>query len=399
MFRLRRFGSLVVVVASVFGAASAPAQAPPAGLPPLRVGLILSFTGGTPWASKVSEATIGTWEKLHGDTVAGRKLVFIARDDTGIAPEVAARLAQELIVQEHVDVLVGTNLTPNAIAVARVSTQAKKPFFIVNSATSNILKDAPYTSRYAFTTQQFVPPLAAYAAKTYGKTAFMIYQNYGPGIDAAKSFEAVFTANGGTMIGEVPIPVNNKDFSAYVQRVKDAKPAVCFIFLNASGGGGELLREVQNAGIIKSGIKVVATGDIVDEYILPSLTNPPIGLVTTFLYSRTHDSALNRQFVSAYHGVQGDGSGPDFAAVEQFDAIHAVWNVAEALHGDLSDPDRVMSVVRAMKFESPRGPVVVDTATRDLVQNVYLRRLELFNGQLENVEFETVPMVADPTQK
>ena len=400
MFRHRRFGSLVALAAAaVFSASAAPAQAPSAGLPPLRIGLLLSFTGGTPWASKVSDATIATWARLHGDTVAGRKLVFITRDDTGIAPEVAARLAQELIVQEHVDVLVGTNLTPNAIAVARVSTQAKKPFFVVNSATSNILKDAPYTSRYAFTTQQFVPPLAAYAAKTYGKTAFMIYQNYGPGIDAAKSFETVFTASGGTMIGEVPIPVDNKDFSAYVQRVKDAKPAVCFIFLNASGGGGELLREVQNAGIIKSGIKVVATGDIVDEYILPSLTNPPIGLVTTFPYSRTHDSALNRRFVSVYHGVQGDGSGPDFAAAEQFDAIHAVWNVAEALHGDLSDPDRVMSVVKGMKFESPRGPVVVDTATRDLVQNVYLRRLERVNGQLENVEFETVPMVADPTQK
>ncbi len=279
-----------------------------------------------------------------------------------------------------------------------MSAQAKKPFFVVNSATSNILKDAPYSSRYAFTTQQFVPPLAIYAAKNYGKTAFMVYQNYGPGIDAAKSFQKVFTENGGTIAGDLPIPVNNKDFSAYVQRVKDAKPAVCFIFLNASGGGGELLREVQDAGIIKSGIKVVATGDIVDEYILPTLTNPPLGLVTTFMYSRTHPSTLNRQFVAAYHAAEGDTSGPDFAAVEQFDAIHAVWNVADALHGDLSDPDKVMAVVRGMKFESPRGPVTVHASTRDLVQNVYLRRLESVNGQLENVEFETIPMVADPAE-
>ena len=350
---------------------------------PLRIGLILSFSGGTAWASKVSEATIETWKRLHGDTVAGRKLVFIARDDTGIAPDVAGRLAQELIVQDHVDVLVGTNLTPNAIAVARVSTAAKKPFFVVNSATSNILKDAPYASRYAFTTQQFVPPLAAYAAAHYGKTAFMIYQNYGPGIDAAKAFAGVFAQNGGTMLGEASIPVNNKDFSAYVQRVKDAKPAVCFIFLNASGGGAELLKEIQGAGVMKSGIKVVATGDIVDEYILPSLNDPPLGLVTTFPYTRTHNSTLNKQFVSTYHAAQGDNSGPDFAAIQQYDAIHAVWNVATALHGDLSDSDKVMGVVRGMRFESPRGPVLVDPSTRDLVQNVYLRRLEMVNGQLE----------------
>src|SRR5277367_2755282 len=158
----------LAVVAALLGAASPPAaaQTTPAGAP-LRIGLIMSFTGGTSWQSKVSDAVIGTFEKLHGDTVAGRKLVFVIRDDTGIAPEVAARLAQELIVQEHVDVLVGTNLTPNAIAVARVSSQAKKPFFVINSATSNVLKDNPYSSRYGFTTQQFVPPLAVYSVNHY----------------------------------------------------------------------------------------------------------------------------------------------------------------------------------------------------------------------------------------
>jgi branched-chain amino acid transport system substrate-binding protein len=393
---LTALGAAAVLATS--GAPPAGAQSPAAALPPLRVGLIMSYTGGTAWASKVSDATIATFEKLHGDTVAGRKLQFVLRDDTGIAPEVAARMAQELIVQEHVDVIVGTNLTPNAIAVARISSQAKKPFFIVNSATSNVIKDAPYSSRYGFTTQQFVPPLAVYAAKNYGKTAFMIYQNYGPGIDAAKSFARVFTDNGGTILGEATIPVNNKDFSAYVQRVKDAKPAVCFIFLNASGGGGELLKEIQHSGIIKDGIKVVATGDIVDEYILPTLTDPPIGLVTTFMYSRVHASPLNKQFVTTFHQVEGDMSGPDFGAVEQYDAIHAVWQVAEALHGDFSDPDKVMAVVRGMKIDSPRGPVVIDAVTRDTNQNVYLRRLELVNGQLENVEFETIPMVKDPTE-
>jgi branched-chain amino acid transport system substrate-binding protein len=372
--------------------------APPASLPPLKIGLILSFTGGTTWAPKQSAASVGAWMKLHGDTAGGRKVVIITRDDTGIAPEVARRQAQELIVQEHVDILVGTNLTPNAIAVASVSTQAKKPFFIVNSATSNVLKDQPYAARFGFNTQTVVPPLARFAAAHYGKTAYSIYQNYGPGIDAAKSFEKNFTDAGGKMIGDDPIPVNNKEFSAYIQRVRDAKPAILFVFLNASGGGAELLKDIQGAGIIKSGIKVVATGDIVDEYINPTINDPPLGLVTTFNYSRLHNSAVNKQFVAAFHAAEGDNDGPDFNAVQEFDALHGVYAVADALHGDFSDPDKVMAVVKGLKFESPRGPFMIDPSTRDSVQNVYLRRLEMVGGKLENVEFETVPMVKDPTE-
>jgi branched-chain amino acid transport system substrate-binding protein len=400
--RLKPFYRTVAFVAGCslcIGLAPPPMSAQTGGaLPPLKIGLIMSFTGGTTCAPKQSAASIGAWQKMFGDTAGGRKVTVIIRDDSGIAPEVARRQAQELIVQEHVDILVGTNLTPNSIAVAQVSTQAKKPFFIVNSATSNVMKDQPYSARFGFDTQTVVPPLAVYAFKNFGKTAYSIYQNYGPGIDAGKSFEKSFTEAGGTMIGSDPIPVNNKEFSAYIQRVRDAKPAVLFIFLNASGGGAQLLKDIWQSGIIKSGIKVIATGDIVDEYITPTITDPPIGLITTFNYSRVHNSPLNRQFVTAYHAAQGDNDGPDFNAVQEFDALHAVTLVANALHGDFSDPDKVMTVVKSLKFESPRGPFMIDPSTRDSVQNVYLRRLAVVNGKLENVEFETVPMVKDPTE-
>lgn len=390
---------LALAMALALGAASvaAPLDAQSTA-PPLKIGLILTLTGGTSWESKVNDAVIKALEAKYGSTPGGRKAQFILRDDTGMAPEVARRLAQELIVQDKVDALVGTVLTPNAMAVSAVSTQAKVPFFIVNSATSNVMKDAPYTSRYAFTTQQFVPPLAQYAAKNYGKTAFMIYQNYGPGLDAGNSFKKTFTDAGGTIVGEETIPVDNKDFSPYITRVKTEHPQVCFVFLNAGGNGGEFLKEVQQANLIGSGIHVVATGDMVDEYINPTIANPPLGLVTTFPYTRMHPSALNKAFVSAFHAAEGDDLGPDFSAVEEYDALHAVWLVADKLKGDFSDVDRVMSVVKGLKFESPRGPVMVDPSTRDLVQNVVLRKLQMVNGKLENVEFETIPMVKDPTE-
>jgi branched-chain amino acid transport system substrate-binding protein len=397
MASFSRFVALTAAISLGVALAPPPSTAQTAA-PPLKIGLIMSMTGGVTWAPQQSAATIGAVTKLYGDTAGGRKIQIIVRDDTGIAPEVARRQAQELIVQDHVDILVGTNLTPNSIAVAQVSTQAKKPFFIVNSATSNVMKDQPYSARFGFDTQTIVPPLAVYAEKNYGKTAYSIFQNYGPGIDAGKSFEKSFTDAGGTMVGSDPIPVTNKEFSAYIQRVRDAKPAILFVFLNASGGGAELLKDIQQAGLIKSGIHVVATGDIVDEYINPTISVPPLGLVTAFNYSRMHNSPANAKFIAAYHAAQGNNDGPDFTAVQEFDALHAVYVVADALHGDLSDPDKVMNVVKTIKFESPRGPFAIDPATRDSVQNVYLRKLSLVRGQLENVEFETVPMVKDPTE-
>jgi branched-chain amino acid transport system substrate-binding protein len=392
-----RFLAASFAVALLAGALPGGAQQ----LPPFKIGLIFSFTGGTASAAKSNDAILAAFFKTHGDTIAGRKVEIVQRDDTGIAPEVARRVAQELIVQEHVDIIVGTNLTPNAVAVSKVSTQAKVPFFIVNSATSNVVKDQPYTARFGFTTEEIVPPLALYAAKNYGKTAFSIFQNYGPGIDADKAFERVFTENGGTIIGSAPIPVNNQDFSAYVQRVKEAKPAVLFVFLNAAGGGVELLREINNQGLIRNGVKVVATGDIVNEFLLPALQsgNPPLGLVTTFNYSRTHPSATNKAFVSAFHAAYGDQiNGPDFNGVAEWDALGAVYTIGAALKGDFSNPDKVMALVRGMKIDSPRGPVVIDPSTRDAVQNVYLRRLEMVGGRLENTEFETTPLVKDPTE-
>ncbi len=397
MASFSRFVALAAAVSLGVALAPPPSTAQTAQ-PPLKIGLIMSMTGGVPWAPQQSAAAVGAITKLYGDTAGGRKVQIIVRDDTGIAPEVARRQAQELIVQDHVDILVGTNLTPNAIAVAQVSTQAKKPFFIVNSATSNVMKDQPYSARFGFDTQTIVPPLAVYAEKNYGKTAYSIFQNYGPGIDAGKSFEKSFTDAGGTMVGSDPIPVTNKEFSAYIQRVRDAKPAILFVFLNAQGGGAELLKNIEQAGLMKSGIHVVATGDIVDEYINPTIAVPPLGLVTAFNYSRMHNSPTNAKFVAAYHAAQGNDGGPDFTAVQEFDALHAVYMVADALHGDLSDPDKVMSVVKTLKFESPRGQFAIDPATRDSVQNVYLRKLTMVKGQLENIEFETVPMVKDPTE-
>lgn len=390
-------------------AAAALALAMPAGvfaqpsqLPPLKIGLILSFSGGDNVAEgKEEDAAIRAFIAKNGDVIAGRKVQIIKKDDGGIAPDVAKRLAQELIVQDKVDILVGSAYTPNAIAIASVSTQAKVPYFIINAATSNIIAKAPYTARFGFTTAQITVPAARWAIQQGYRTAYAVYQDYGPGIDAGQAFEKTFSAEGGKMLGESRIPVNNLDFSAYIQRVKDAKPDIMFVFINATGGGTQFLKAVKEAGLEKNGTHVLATGDIVNEPILQASGDAAVGIITTFDYDAWHDSPANREFVRLWQAAYPSKVElPDFASCAAWDAMGAVYYVAKAQGGKI-DPDKTMELIKGYQWESPRGRAMIDPATRDIIQNVYLRRTvrNPKTGALENREFGTIRMQKDPNEQ
>ena len=389
--------SLLALLAVVLVTASVPAVAQTQD--PIKIGVVLSYSGGDNVVlGKMADAAFAAYMKQHGDTIAGRKVVLIKRDDTGIAPETAARLAQELIVQDHVDLLIGASYTPNAIAMGKVSTQAKVPYFIVNAATSNIFKTNPYTARFGFTTGQISEPFAKWAFNyQHAKTAYAVFQDYGPGIDAGTTFEKTFTAAGGKVLGESRMPVDTKDFSAYIQKVKDAKPDVMFLFINATGGGVDFIKALKTAGFDRTGIKFLATGDLVDEAILPTEGDTALGIVTTFDYSAMHDSAMNREFIKAFKAAYGSDQLPTFEAVQAYDAIAAAYKVLIAQKGHI-DPDKTMEIVKSMRFESPRGLIQIDPATRDIIQNVYFRKVERRNGQLGNYEFDRYLAVKDPNE-
>jgi branched-chain amino acid transport system substrate-binding protein len=364
---------------------------------PIKIGFIFSYQGDNANQGRLVDATLAAFLRARGDTVAGRKVEFVKRDDTGIAPDIARRLAQELIVQEKVDLLMGITYTPNAIAVAGVSTTAKVPFLLVNASTSNIMAKAPYTARFGMTTPQVTMPLAQWVLKNGVKTAYTVFQDYGPGIDAGKAFTEAFIAGGGKVLGEVRVPVGNPDFTAYMQRVKDAKPDVMFVFVNVTSGGPQLLKAYRELGLDKLGVRVISTGGLVDESDLAAIGDVAIGIISAFDYAATHDSKVNRDFVRAFK-QQAPKDEPDFVAVQTWDALTAAYRALEATKGD-TNPDKIMEQLRGMKFESPRGPVLIDPDTRDIVQNVYLRRTEKRNGKLVNIEFVTVPMVKDPYEK
>jgi branched-chain amino acid transport system substrate-binding protein len=332
----------------------------------------------------------------HGDTIAGRKIVIVRRDSTGPNPDVASRLARELISQEHVDILVGPDYTPTAIAMGAVSTQAKVPLFVVNSATSGITAKYPYMSRYGFNTAQLVIPLAKFAYQKSGiRSVYALYANYGPGIDAGNNFAKTFTAEGGKIVGEDKVPVENVEFASYMQRIRDAKPDALFVFLPAGLQTINLFKAFTDAGL-KGKVKLISTGDIVDENNIDAIGEEALGTINSFAYSEQHDSALNHEFVAAFHKAN-PRIRPDFTGVQAYDVLNAIYHVVAAQNGNV-DPEKTMELLRGWSWESPRGPMQLDPVTRDPIENVYIRRVERRGGHLVNSEFETAPMVKDPNE-
>jgi branched-chain amino acid transport system substrate-binding protein len=365
--------------------------------PPIRIGVIYSYTGAPPLVGKMFDAGIDLFIKQHGDTIAGRKVEIIRRDDTGMAPDVAKRVATELVVSDHVDAFIGLLLTPNAIAVEGVSAAAKKPLLIVNSASSHILERDPYAVRFGFTMAQLTDPLARWASRNRMSTAYILYQDYGPGVDATNAFTKSFTAAGGTILGTVGFPVDTRDFSAYVQRIKDTKPQVVYAFINGGGTGPLFIKAAGAAGFKKAGITILSAGDLIGINDLVTLGSIDVDLIEAMDYTPSHDSKVNRDFVRAAQTMLPAGVQPDFSMVAAYDALTAIYRAVEQQNGNV-DPDKTMELLRGMKIDSARGPIVIDPKTRDIVQNVYIRRVEMRKGKLDIVEFEAVPMVRDSSE-
>jgi branched-chain amino acid transport system substrate-binding protein len=386
---LQRNLKLLLSAAALLAAVTASAEEP------VKVGLVLEMTG--PFADLGRQILNGAhaYMKAHGDVVAGRKVELIVKDTTGMAPEVAKREAQELVVNDKVDFLAGFGLTPNAMAAAPVATEAKKPMIIMNAATSVITTRSPYIVRVSFTLPQVTAPLATWALKNGIKQVYTLVADYGPGIDAETQFKKTFTAGGGEIVGSVRTPAKSPDFAPFLQRIKDAKPQAVFVFLPVGEQPSAFMKGFAERGLDKAGIKLIATGDLTDDGEIESMGDVPLGVVTTQHYSVAHDSAQNRAFLKAYSEVASSGRA-NFVAVGGWDGMAAIYEVIKRLNGNI-DGDKAMEVLKNLTLDSPRGTISIDPATRDVVQTIYVRRVEkLKDGKLYNVEFDQVPNVKDP---
>ncbi|MBC7499606.1 MAG: ABC transporter substrate-binding protein [Herminiimonas sp.] len=360
----------------------------------IKVGLIAPFSGPFADYGKQMEGGIKAYMKQHGDKVAGKRVEIIIKDTTGPVPEVAKRLAQELVVRDKVDFLAGFGLTPEALAVAPIAEQAKKPMIIMNAATSVITTKSDYIARVSMTLPQVSGPMATWAVKNGVKRVVTLVADYGPGIDAETAFKTNFIGGGGQIVESVRVPLRNPDFAPYIQRIKDAKPEAVFVFVPAGEQGIAFMKGYRERGLAEAGIKVIATGDLTDDHVLPAMGDATLGVITTFHYSAAHDSPENKTFLKQFAEANPNGGRPNFMAVAAYDGMAAIYEVSRKLNGKI-DGDKAMAALKGMKINSPRGPIMIDPATRDVVQTVYVRRVEKINGEVYNVEFDKFANMKD----
>jgi branched-chain amino acid transport system substrate-binding protein len=357
----------------------------------VKIGLIVAMTGQQASTGKQIKAAVDLYMKENGDTVAGKKIQVILRDSAGV-PDNTKRLAQELIVNDKVNIIAGFEITPAALAVAPLATEAKVPAVIMAAGTSIITERSPYFARTSFTLPQSSVIIADWAAKNGIKKVVSIVSDYAPGADAEKSFSDRFKAAGGEVVEAIKVPLAAPDFAPFLQRAADAKPDAVFVFV-PSGQGGTFMKQYAERGLDKAGIKIIGPGDVTDDDLLPAMGDAVLGAVTAHLYSADHDSAKNKAYVEAFK--KANNFRPNFMSVGGYDGMHLIYEALKKTGGK-ADGDSLIAAMKGMAWESPRGPISIDPETRDIVQNIYIRKVEKKNGELYNVEFATFEAVKDP---
>ena len=358
---------------------------------PFKVGFILPMTGQQASTGRQIEAAVKLYMAQHGDTVAGRKVQLIIKDDAAVADN-TRRIAQELVVNEKVDVIAGFGITPTAMATAPIATQSKTPMVVTAAATSAITNASPYVVRTSFTLPQASVSIAEWAAKNKIKRVVTLVSDYAPGIDAEKFFKSQFTAKGGQVISEIRTPLKAPDFAPFLQKVRDEKPDAVFVFL-PSGQGAAFMKQFAERGLDKAGIKLIGTGDITDDDQLNDMGDTALGVVTSHHYAAAHKSALNQKFVKEFEAA--NKFRPNFMGVAGYDGMALIYKALAATKGQ-GGGDALLAAMKGATFESPRGMITIDPETRDVIHDMHIRRVERVGGQLHNVEFDVEKQVKDP---
>jgi branched-chain amino acid transport system substrate-binding protein len=362
----------------------------------VKIGIIMPYSGQFADAAAQEDNAIKLYVRQHGDVVAGKKLEIIRKDVGGIAPDVAKRLAQELVVRDHADILAGFVLTPNALAAADVSAEAKKLMVVMNAATSIITTKSPYIVRTSTTTPQLNETLGTWAAKNGIKRIYTMVSDYGPGIDAETAFQTGFREAGGELIGSVRFPVANPDFSAFVQRAKDSNPDGIYIWIPGGAQPAAIGKALAERGIDATKIKILGQDALAGETAVKAMGDAALGIITCGEYDYNLNLPLNHEFVQTYNAEFHRN--PDFFSIGGYDGMHLIYEVLKKTNGNV-DGDALVAAAKGMGWLSPRGPISIDPATRDVVQTVYIRRVERVSGELVNVEFDKVENVKDPVKE
>jgi branched-chain amino acid transport system substrate-binding protein len=362
----------------------------------IKIGVVLPYSGQFADAAKQIDDGFKLYMKQHGDTVAGKKIVIIRKDVGGIAPPVAKRLAEELVVRDKVDLLAGWLLTPNTLAGCGVSAEAKKVLVIMNAATSIIVDKSPYCTRAAFTLPMVGTTLGHWAATNGIKNAYTMTSDYAPGHDAEQAFIKGFEAGGGKIVGSVRMAVANPDFSSYVQRAKDLNPGAIFVFIPGGAQPAAFGKAIAESGIDTKKVHILGTQELTDDTALKQMGKTALGIITGSPYDHNLKTKRNEEFVAAYRQAYHDN--PNFFSAGGYDGMTLIYDGLRKTKGD-ANADKLIAAMKGTHWVSPRGPMSIDPKTRDAVENIYIQRVEDVGGKLVNVEIDKVPDVHDPVHE
>jgi branched-chain amino acid transport system substrate-binding protein len=357
----------------------------------LKMGISIPMTGaGFNAVGRQLASAIKLYVQQHGDVVAGRRIELIMRDDGGVADS-ARRIIQEMIVNDKVG-LVGIGITPTALAIAPLVTEAKMPTLVLSSGASITVTKSPYMVRAGFLQGQQAWIMAEWAFANGSKRVVTLVNDWAPGIESETAFKTRFTQVGGEIGESIRIPLANPDFAPFLQRVRDINPDTAFIYFPGTQAG-IFAKQFAERGLGSSGIKIIGPGDLTDDDDLNTMGDQMLGMITAGSYSAAHDSAVNKAYVAAFE--KASGFRPDFVSVGGYDGMHLIYEALKKTNGN-SDGEALLAAMKGMAWESPRGPISIDPQTRDIVQNIYVRKVEKVNGQLYNTEFATYEAVKDP---
>ena len=379
----------VLVAAIVIAFAPAPAAAQDV----FKIGLILPMTGPQNSTGRQIIAAVRLYMQQHGTIAGGKKIEVILKDD-GAAPDNTRRLAQELVVNDKVNMIAGFGVTPAAMAAAPIATQAKIPMLVMAAGTSIITEQSPMIVRSSFTLSQSVVPIGEWAIKNGIKKTVSIVSDFQGGIDGENAFKMGFVANGGQVAEWLRVPLANPDFAPFLQRAADSKPDAIFVFV-PSGQGSIFVKQFLERGLDKAGVKIIGSGDVTDDDLLNGMGDAVIGTVTAHFYSAAHPSEKNKAYVAAFK--QAVNFRPNFMSVGGYDGMHLIYEALKKTGGK-ADAETLLGAMKGMSWESPRGPISIDPQTRDIIQNIYIRRVEKVDGELYNTEFATFEAVKDPVK-
>ncbi len=363
-----------------------------------KIGLIADFTGiFSTWGPQFLHA-MQAWQAVHRKSVKGPKgetikVNIVTRDTASQGPDKAKQLGEELILREHVNMLAGFDLSPHAMSVAPLSKQAKVPVVIMNAATASITRMSPYFVRTSMTIPQYVQPIGKWLIDHGVKTAYVLVSDYAPGYDAEEYFIKSFTAAGGKIVGKARSPISNVDFSSYVEKVLQAKPDALYMFMPAGTPSINLVKAWVDRGLKAAGIKLVGTGET-QQIFLKNFTDQVEGVITSMHYTASNKRPENLELKAALKKI-GPNEEPDIASVGAWDGMHLIYMALAKLGAHAPGIDYI-NFMKGKKIDSPRGPIMIDPETRDIIENVYIRKVEKVDGHLENVDIATIPMVKDP---